>query len=242
MGPSLAVRGYRSAVPNGRTLGPERVSVALIENSRLLRDRLSEFLNRQPGFQAVISAPSAADAMERLQAVRPQVIMVGSCADSLVCHTCVRSIKQAMPEARVVTMNVSVTQDNLIRLIEEGADALLLQDATLHELLRTLRLASGGRNVVPDQLVPVLFSQLAASPVAGKRSLGAAGEGGQLGHLTHREREVSDLITAGLRNQAVADHLAISLHTVKTHVHNILAKLGLQSRLQIPVYMRQHGG
>lgn len=238
MGRFAAVRMQRPPVQSGRLPGQERISVGILENHQLLRERLTGFLNQQGEFQAVASAPATPGGLERLKEVVPQVVVIGSSADAPICHTCVRNVKQALPEARVVVMNVTLKQEEVILLIEAGASGLLLQDATLAEFLRTIRRVSGGTNVVPEKVVPLLFAHLAETKPGERAKAG----GSRLDHLTPREREVSDLITEGLRNQAVADHLAISLHTVKTHVHNILAKLDLQSRLQIPVYMRKHGG
>ncbi len=238
MGRFAAVRRQRLPVQRGRLPGQERISVGVLENHQFLRDRLTEFLNHQADLQVVVSAAATPGGLERLKDVRPQVVVIGSSADGTACPTCVRNVKQALPEARVVVMNVSVKREDVILLIEAGASGLLLQEATLAEFVHTLRLVSGGTNVVPERVVPLLFAHLAASH-PGKQA-GAGGGGGRLDRLTHREREVSDLITEGLRNQAVADSLAISLHTVKTHVHNILAKLGLQSRLQIPEYVHKH--
>lgn len=227
--------GDRPNTPSHWPLSQEPIRVGLIENHRLLRERLADLMKRQPGLHVVASMDATPGGLERLQAARPQVVVIGANVSEAVCYDCVRGVRQGLPEARVVVLNVSATQEEVILLIETGASGLLLQSATVDELLRTIRLVARGMPVVPDPLVPLLFAHLRDQgldgPVAAGNDLNDP--------LTRREREIGLLIAGGLSNQAIADRLEISLHTVKTHVSSILGKLDLRSRLQLAAHFNR---
>lgn len=231
-----AVRTQRRAVPSEQLPRQERIAVGLIEDHRVLRERLTEFVNRQPGLQVVVSAAASPEGLERLRAARPQVVAIDVAAGIQASHDCLRCVRDLLPETRIVMMNVPPSQEDLILFIEHGAGGLLLQDATVDDFVETITKVSGGTNMLPQSLVPLLFAGL-ARPATPEQS---PGRGESADRLTARERKVAQLVAEGFPNQAIADHLAISLHTVKTHVHSILAKLGLQSRLQIAVHVHKH--
>jgi DNA-binding NarL/FixJ family response regulator len=237
VGTTAAVRIQRTTDRSGRRSRQERIAVGLIEDHQLLRQRLTEFLNRQPGLQVVVSAAATPEGVDRLQRVRPQVVAIDVAAGTQASHDCLRRVRGLLPEARVIMINVPPMQEDIILFIEQGAGGLLHQDATVDEFIETIKMVSGGTNVVPPSLIPSLFSALTQLDTP-KQSPGI---GESSDRLTARERNVADLIAEGSSNQAIADHLAISLLTVKTHVHSILAKLGLQSRLQIAVHVQKHG-
>ena len=98
--------------------------------------------------------------------------------------------------------------------------------------LATIRSVASGIQVLPTQLTRSLFGQLKLHRVLGrpKRML-------EIGRLTGREREIADLMVLGLSNQVIATRLKIALHTVKSHVHRVLSKLAVQSRLEVAAVM-----
>jgi DNA-binding NarL/FixJ family response regulator len=114
-----------------------------------------------------------------------------------------------------------------------------MKDASFDDFFSTIRAVAGGAEVLPPALTNSLFSQIARK---------MAGRGGnvtralQAVRLTSRERQVIDLLGEGLSNKEIAARLRIAVHTVKSHVHNVLEKLALHSRLEVAAFSHASGG
>ena len=143
-----------------------------------------------------------------------------------------RTVRQASPETNVIVMGFLPMEEDVVEYVRAGVSGFVLKAATLDDFLRAIRSVAQGANVLPPPLTVSLFSQIAEL---------AAREGkGQVltaVRLTQREREVVDLIAAGMSNKEIAHHLHLAAHTIKSHVHNALEKLALHSRLQIAAYV-----
>jgi DNA-binding NarL/FixJ family response regulator len=120
--------------------------------------------------------------------------------------------------------------------VRAGASGFIMKDASFDEFVETIRAVAAGAEVLPQALTNTLFSQIARNAVVGSnaRVLEAV-------RLTTREREVIDLLGEGLSNKEIATRLHIAVHTVKSHVHNILEKLALRSRLEVAAFSHSRG-
>jgi DNA-binding NarL/FixJ family response regulator len=112
-----------------------------------------------------------------------------------------------------------------------------MKDASFEDFFATIRAVAGGAEVLPQALTNSLFTQIARSAAGRSRSrvLEAV-------RLTNRERQVIDLLGEGLSNKEIATRLHIAVHTVKSHVHNVLEKLALRSRLEVAALTHASGG
>jgi DNA-binding NarL/FixJ family response regulator len=118
-----------------------------------------------------------------------------------------------------------------VEFVHAGVSGFIMKDATLEDLVNTIRSVADGAHVLPPQMTGTLFSQIAREAVIRGRpeALSAV-------RMTPREREVINLIAEGLSNKEMAGRLHIASHTVKSHVRNIMEKLMLHTRLQIAAY------
>jgi two-component system nitrate/nitrite response regulator NarL len=121
--------------------------------------------------------------------------------------------------------------EDVIAFIQAGANGFIVKDATIEDFVRTIRSVAEGADVVPPALTGTLLSQIVDQAVA--RSTAGVLESVQ---MTKREREITSLIADGMSNKEIAQRLNIATYTVKSHVHNILEKLALHSRLQIAAH------
>jgi DNA-binding NarL/FixJ family response regulator len=206
------------------------ISVALIEDNRLVRDGLTALLNQMPDLRVVASGSSADP--ELLRKVNPQVILLDPGLRNGDSLRLVEKVTQNLPEARVVVMDLLPVHEEIVEYVRAGVSGFIGKDATLEDLVATIKTVASGVRVLPREMTSTLFSQIARNAVAAGWSLTRDSV-----RMTPREREVVNLIGEGLSNKAIAKRLHIATHTVKSHVRNIMEKLALHTRLQIAAYV-----
>jgi two-component system nitrate/nitrite response regulator NarL len=202
--------------------------LVLLDESRVVRECLASAIAAQSEFTVV---HAVADMPELLRVTRhssPRVALVSldSLRDTVV-HA-LHDLKQSSPSTCIVGMGVTAGAFDIVALIRAGAAAFVMKDAAFDQLLAALRSAADGSQVLPVELTRPLFSGIADTWASS----------GARGRITAREGEIVDLIVEGFSNKDIARELNIAVHTVKTHVHNILEKLDVRTRLQLAALVR----
>jgi DNA-binding NarL/FixJ family response regulator len=211
------------------------VPVLLIEDNRLLRDGLSAMLSAQ-GLSVVATARSGQEALREVARVKPQLVLLDSALGDRDSPVFVQEVRKAFPEIRVIVMNLLPADEDFVELIKAGVAGFILKDATIEVFVATIRAVTDGVSVLPSGLTSTLFSHVAAQALSrGRRGAKAAVR------MTSRERQVIELIAQGLSNKEMAKRLHLATHTVKSHVHNILEKLALHTRLEVAAYAHEEG-
>lgn len=208
------------------------IPVAIIEDNRLIREGLASLLDRT-GECIVVAAAASAD-LATLRTAAPRVILLDlglRDGDSLRTAELVR---REFPEAGVVVMDLLPAHEDIVEFVNVGVAGFIMKDASVEELVSTIRSVSEGMHILPPQMTSSLFSQIAREAIA-------RGRGGVTDavRMTPREREVIELIKEGLSNKRIAARLSIAPQTVKSHVRNIMEKLALHTRLQIAAHSRE---
>ncbi|PYO78946.1 MAG: DNA-binding response regulator, partial [Gemmatimonadetes bacterium] len=139
----------------------------------------------------------------------------------------------ASPGVRIIVMDLLPAPEDVHDFVTAGASGFIAKDATLDEFVDTIRAVASGTDVLPAALTATLFSHIAKLAVGRKHA-----DVAKAVRMTERERAVFDLIADGLSNKEIALRLHLATNTVKGHVHNILEKLALRTRLQIAAYAR----
>ena len=205
------------------------IAVALIEDNRLVREGIAALLNQLPDFKVVASASAADTAL--LRKVMPQVVLLDlglRNGDSL---RMAERVKTECPEAKVVVMDLLPIHEEIVEYVHAGVSGFIMKDASLEDLVATIRSVAEGIDVLPPEMTGSLFSQIAREAVAKGRPVLLDSV-----RMTPRERDVINLIAEGMSNKEIAKRLHIATHTVKSHVRNIMEKLTLHTRLQIAAY------
>jgi DNA-binding NarL/FixJ family response regulator len=143
-----------------------------------------------------------------------------------------KGIVQAFAKTKVIVMDLFPAHEEIVDFITAGVSGFVMKDATVEEVVSTIRTVAVGNHVLPIAMTERLFSEIARDAV----SNGSAEEAKESVRMTPREREVIDLISEGLSNKGIAKRLDISSHTVTSHLRNIMEKLTLHTRLQIAAY------
>lgn len=214
-----------------------RTRVLLIEDNRLLREGIAATLHAQGGFE-VIALEEDGDALRQLKEEDklPDVVLLDlglEGTDSLELMTFLRA---ELPEARIIAMDILPEQDDIVAFVEAGGSGLIVKSASPQEYVETVRAVARGEKVLPAVLTASLFTQIVESALASGRDIPDSAI-----KLTRREKQIVDLVAEGLTNKEIAKHLHIATQTVKSHVHNILEKLTLSSRVQIAAFVHRRG-
>ncbi len=225
--PKPAVRALVAVRPASPTA--PLITVALIENNRMVRDGMTALLGKSADFTVVASEAHGSRAM--LAKAQPQVILldVSLWADQAL--KIADLVMKEHPAARVVITDLQPGHEGLIEFVNAGVSGFTVKDATVEDLVETIRTVAAGDAVLPREMTSTLFSQIAKEALIRGRAVA-----GSTARMTAREREVVALIGEGLSNKEIAARLSIATHTVKSHVRNVMEKLALHTRLQIAAF------
>ena len=208
----------------------KKIRILLIEDNRLLREGLTVMLKEQPDLSVVASAGNS-DAITQARTRKPSVILLDLGLRSQSSLRLLGLLKKNAPHARVIGMDLIPVQEELVQYVEAGVSGFVLKDATFNDFLRTIRSVAKGMNVLPPSMTGSLFSQ-----IVDRAARKGKGNPFTAVKMTGRERQVVALIAEGLSNKNIAQRLHLATDTVKSHVHNILEKLALHTRLEIARY------
>lgn len=211
-----------------------RIRLALIEDNRLLREGLTSLINDEPDLEVVGAFAGGESALQRVGDLAPQVLLLDL---GLRNHNSLRAaevIKKRFPAVKVIVMDLVPMQADLVDFVKAGVSGFIQKDATSDDFLKTVRSVADGAKVLPPSLTGSLFSQIVELALTrGSPELFNAVR------MTKRERQIIQLIAEGLSNKEIAQRINVATFTVKSHVHNILEKLALHTRLQVAAYF--HG-
>ena len=213
------------------------IDIVLIEDNRMLREGLASLIREQPGFKVLAASANIIDALQKVRDAKPRIVLVDFGLENHDSLRLTATVHREIPEARVIVMGLMPLHEDIADFVRAGASGFVMKDASLDEFLRTIRSVADGEQVLPTQLTGSLFTQIAQRAVEGGNSpvLEAV-------KLTQRERQVVELIGDGLSNKEIAARLHIAIHTVKSHVHNVLEKLALHTRLEVAAFTRSARG
>ena len=211
-----------------------RISVVVIEDNRLLRDGLTTLLDAQADFQVVASVEDADAGLLKVREIKPHVVLVDAALGNHDSHRLVESVRKEAPQTKVIVMDLLAAHEDVIAFVRDGASGFILKDATIEDFVKTIRSVAEGANVIPPALTGTLLSHIVDQAVTREPTSVMAAV-----RMTKRERGITELIAEGLSNKEIAQRLNIATYTVKSHVHNILEKLALHSRLQIAAHAHQ---
>jgi len=214
----------------------KRILVLVIEDNRLVREGLAALLDAQPDFKVVAAAEGANAGLLQMRETKPHVVLVDATLGSQDSHRLVESVRKEVPQSKVIVMDLLPAQEDVIAFIKAGANGFIVKDATIEDFVRTIRSVADGADVVPPSLTGTLLSHIVDQAV----TRGTAGLMNAV-RMTKRELGITELISEGLSNKEIAQRLNIATYTVKSHVHNILEKLALHSRLQIAAHAHKAG-
>ena len=203
---------------------PRHLRIAVVDDHDIVRQGIAALLERQPGFEVVAEAGTAAEALVAVNRFRPDLVILDvNLPDGSGIETC-REIRARHPETRVVILTGSADEDTVLTAVVAGANGYLLKSSGVREVMHAIDVVADGGSL----LDPVATDRM----VRRIRRLGEGSAGDPLAGLAARERRILELIADGQTNKEIAAEIKLSEKTVKRSVSVILSKLNLERRAQ----------
>lgn len=220
---------------NERTRPGEAIRVLIVDDHDLFRTGLSSLLGAQPDIEVVAQASGGRMGVRLASEVRPDVILMDVRMPDLQGPDATREILERDPRMRVLVLTVSSDDADVAEALDAGACGFMAKDTPIDDMTAALRAAVQGASWLSPGAAKMVLGRV-RNP-----SLRKDPEHASIEQLSARELDVLRLIARGLQNAEIAEALGISPRTAKNHVSNVLAKLGLPSRLQAAIYAVRRG-
>ena len=209
------------------------IGVLLVDDEELVRTGLRAILDAQPDLEVVGEAADGAEVMPLVRRLRPDVVLMDVRMPAIDGIQATRQLVETMTEPpRVLVITTFENDDYVYEALRAGASGFLLKRARPAEVVEAVRVVAHGESL----LFPAALRRLVAGRAGRPDHRALAGA-----RLTEREEEVLRLMAAGLSNTEIAERLVVGLETVKTHVGNVLAKLGARDRTQAVIAAYESG-
>jgi DNA-binding NarL/FixJ family response regulator len=200
-----------------------RIRILIVEDHHVVRQGIIALLRTYPDVEVVGEASDGLEAVERYRLLRPDVALMDLQMPRLSGADAITRIRAEFPGARFIVLTTFDGDEDIFRALQAGAKAYLLKGMTGEELLAAIRTVHSGKASIPAAIAEKL-----AERVSGQQ-------------LTGRELNVLERIVAGRANKEIALDLNISEATVKSHVNNLLGKLGVADRTHAATVAIQRG-
>jgi DNA-binding NarL/FixJ family response regulator len=199
------------------------IRVLIADDHAVVRQGLRTFLDLQDDMEVVAEAGDGAEALAAAEQHVPDVVLIDLVMPNVDGIEAIRGLRERVPTARAIVLSSFIDDEKLFPAVRAGAAGYLLKDVQPQELVEAIRTVHGGGALLHPQVASRLLEDMATDP------------------LTPREREVLSLLGHGMPNKVIARELSLSEKTVKAHVSNILAKLGVTDRTQAALYAVRAG-
>ncbi|MEU8825620.1 response regulator transcription factor [Streptomyces sp. NPDC048636] len=215
-------------------LGPadSAVRVLVVDDEELTRTGLRTLLSAKPDLTVVGEAADGSEVLPLVVASRPDVVLMDVRMPTLNGIEATRQLRATLSEPpKVIVITTFENDEYVYDALEAGADGFIRKRAPSQQIAHAIRLVATGDSMLFPDAVRRLATGRPVRPEAAARAAA----------LTRRETEILRLMARGLANQQIADELTVSLETVKTHVGNVLTKLGAENRTQAVILAFQAG-
>ena len=198
------------------------IRILIVDDHSVVRQGLRMFLELDPELEIIGEANNGAKALEMVEALRPDVVLMDLLMPVMDGIAAIGAIRRDYPETETIALTSVLEDTSVINAVRAGAIGYLLKDTEADELRRAIKAAAAGQVQLSPKAAERLMREIRAPESPEK--------------LTERETDVLRLLALGKANKEIAAELNVSETTVKTHVSNILMKLGVPSRTQAALY------
>ncbi|MBU8852700.1 response regulator transcription factor [Bacillus sp. FJAT-26377] len=209
-----------------------KIKILIADDHHVVRKGLVFFLQTQPDLEIVGEASNGEEALKLATSLEPHIVLMDLSMPVLDGIEATKELKKQAPHIQVMILTSFSDQDHVIPALEAGASGYQLKESDPDELVAAIRKLMNGENQLHPKVTTHLLTRLTKS---------SEKKVNFIDYLTKREKDVLKEIAKGKSNKEIGAALHITEKTVKTHVSNILSKLGVQDRTQAALYAVQHG-
>jgi two-component system, NarL family, response regulator LiaR len=206
-----------------------KIRVAVVDDHDMVRKGILSYLATEPGIEIVGEADSGKKAVALGKDTRPDVVLMDLLMENGTGIEATREILSFYPECKIIIITSFYDDEQVFPAIEAGVFSYMLKTANASEIISAIEKAAKGEAVIEPKVANRMMNRLRTQ------------EKKPHNDLTERELDVLKCIGEGMTNQQISEELYIGVKTVKTHVSNILGKLGISDRTQAAVYANRNG-
>lgn len=205
------------------------IKVVFVDDHEMVRIGVSSYLSAQVDIDVVGEASDGKEGVQLALELRPDIILMDLVMKEMDGIQATKEIIQEWPDAKIIIVTSFLDDDKVYPALEAGAVSYMLKTSKASEIAEAVRKTYNGQSILEPEVTGKMMTRMRQKTVSHPHE-----------ELTNRELEILLLMTQGKTNQEIADELFIALKTVKTHVSNILSKLGVQDRTQAVIYAFKH--
>ena len=204
-------------------MGNEKIRIVVVDDQAVVRQGFVALINTVADMEVIAEGTDGRQAVELYRKLRPDVLLTDLRMPVMTGVEAIAAIRREFPGARVIVLTTFDGDEDIYRSLQAGAQGYLLKDMFFEELEEAIRTVHAGRRRIPGVVAERLAGRMTGSD------------------LTARELEVLERIVRGMSNKEIASALGISEATVKSHINNVLSKLGASDRTQAATKALQRG-
>ena len=201
--------------------------IAIVEDSKTTREGLERIINLTPDYQCVCACTTAEDALRELPPLKPEIVLMDIQLPGMSGIECVARLKELLPDVQVIMLTVYADPDRIFSAIRAGASGYLLKRAASERLFQAIREVQAGGAPMSGAIARKVFGYFQNQQPSAEAE-----------KLSTREREILELIIAGLSNKEIAGRLSVSVLTLRWHLKQIYKKLHVHSRVEVVLKFR----
>ena len=214
------------------------IRILIADDHPIVRDGLRKLLSLEEDFEIVGEAADGCEVLDKVQELDPDVLLLDLRMPNLDGLSALQTLQQTNKRTRVIILTASEDKNEFVQAMKLGCSGIVLKQTAPELIVKSIRKVHGGEIWLDSHTTAAVMRQFAAPGEIGGSGSGKTRERSP---LSHREREIVQLVAQGYKNKEMAEKMFISEQTVKNHLHNIFDKLGVSDRLELALYAIHKG-